>query len=330
MIKHSIKKFTRYEFWPFWVFYAPMFPVWIYYSLRTKHLTYFTAVNPYIKHGGFTEYSKFNIQKQLHKDFRPRHQLITKTDQEIKPFIEFPFIAKPDIGERGINVQIIKNQEEWNLYKKNLDKDIIIQELISLPEEYGIFYAKFPDDISGKILSITGKKFLTFVGDGKQSLGDFIASNSRAFFNKKYLSKKYKNELNLVLPVGESMVLEEIGNHNRGTYFFNHSDLISKDLELAINKAVSDVNGFYFGRLDVKSNSDESLKKGIFSILEVNGANSEATHIYDKNFSLVEAYREVLRHLHIQYKIAKYNIKKGIKPSSTISLVKAIYNHMKN
>jgi hypothetical protein len=46
-------------------------------------------------------------------------------------------------------------------------------------------------------------------------------------------------------------------------------------------------SGFYFGRLDVMYNTVEELEQGInFSIVELNGAASEPTHIYDPKHSL--------------------------------------------
>ena len=71
--------------------------------------------------------------------------------------------------------------------------------------------------------------------------------------------------------------------------------------------------GFYYGRIDLKAKSLEDFQNGNFVILEINGANSEATHIYDPNFNLIKAYKEVIKHLNYQHKIATQNHQLGVK-----------------
>uniref|UniRef100_UPI004047C9FA hypothetical protein n=1 Tax=Roseivirga sp. TaxID=1964215 RepID=UPI004047C9FA len=45
-------KWLNYEYWPFWLFFLPLVPYWIYLAIRAKSFTYFTAANPGIEHGG--------------------------------------------------------------------------------------------------------------------------------------------------------------------------------------------------------------------------------------------------------------------------------------
>ena len=103
--------------------------------------------------------------------------------------------------------------------------------------------------------------------------------------------------------------MEPIGNHNRGTRFFDASHLISNELTDTIDEIAKGIDGFYYGRFDVKTRSEEDFKKGKIIVLEVNGANSEPTHIYDSKFSLIQAYKEVQRHFDIQFEIAIKNPK---------------------
>ena len=60
--------------------------------------------------------------------------------------------------------------------------------------------------------------------------------------------------------------------------------------------------------MDVKYNTWEELKEGKnFSIIEVNGAGSEPTHIYDPKHSVFFAWKEIIRHLNILLRISRYN-----------------------
>jgi hypothetical protein len=322
MVKHEIKKITHYEYWPFWIFYIPMIPFYLWFSIKARSLLYFTATNPGLNHGGLFNYSKFKLQEQIPEEYRPAHQFLKAANrQDFIPQFEFPFIGKPDFGERGVNVDLIQHNKQLGAYLRNNPKDIIFQEFINLPFEFGIFYVKYPNQENGKIISITGKKFLIFEGDGQKSLREFIESDSRAYFNKSYLYMKFHDQQELVLPKGEKIILEEIGNHNRGTYFYDASEINSTTLENVVTKIASSIDGFYFGRLDIKTQSVEELSKGNFKILEINGSNSEASHVYDEKYSLLQAYKEVYRHLKIQNEIGIENMKNGFQPDKLTDFV---------
>ena len=51
----------------------------------------------------------------------------------------------------------------------------------------------------------------------------------------------------------------------------------------------------------------------MFCILEYNGCGAEPHHIYGNGNTLCQAYKIVLHHWHVLYKISKYNNSKGIK-----------------
>lgn len=327
MLKHKLKKIYKYEYWSFWVFYAPLIPFYLWFSLKNRSLLYFCRVNPSMKNGGLTEYSKSEIQKQIPQNYRPKEQIIF-SDKDFKLNLKFPIVAKPDIGERGKNVSFINDLHELKSYLNQFENEkIILQEVLTEPKEFGLFFIKYPDQEKGKIINITGKEFLTYKGDGKQSLKDFILTNERAFFRKSYLLKKYNKRLNEVLPEGGNLILEKIGNHNRGTYFYDATYLNTNKLENAVNFILKDVKGFHYGRLDVKTETEEELKNGNIKIIEINGANSEATHIYDNKYSLFTAYKEVLKTLNHQSNIALVQKRKGIKAPNILSFLKDLKKH---
>ena len=80
------------------------------------------------------------------------------------------------------------------------------------------------------------------------------------------------------------------GNHSRGSKFIDLSNLIDEQLSSTINLICLSIPDFYYGRLDIKFKDWEDLKNGKnFSIIEVNGAGSEPTHIYDPKHSIFYA-----------------------------------------
>ncbi len=301
------RKFYDYEYWPFWLFYAPFLPYWIWNSIRSGSFSYFCKVNPGLEFGGFLDYSKYKILQQIPDEFKPKTNFIrTKNDiLKILPKRElegsFPFVVKPDFGERGKNVEVIRSIEDWDKYP--LEQNLIVQEFVEFPFEFGIFYANLPEN-KHRILSITGKEFLVYRADGNSTLKEFVENHPRAVSRTAYLKNKFHEQWNSVLPKNTEILLEPIGNHNRGTRFFDASHLISDELETRINEIADEIQGFNYGRFDVKTQSEEDVKTGKFIILEINGANSEPTHIYDSEFTLIRAYKEVKRHLDVQFEIS--------------------------
>ncbi len=321
-------KWTRYEFWPFWLFYGPLTPWYIYKIFTAGAPAYFCSANPGIKWGGFIEYSKYDLLKQIDPKYLPKTEFFSTIHSETKPF-NFPFIVKPDLGERGIGVELIRNDEDLTNYLRENNQDLILQEFNEFPLEFGAFYVRLPKEKKGKLISMTGKDFLQFTGDGKSTFHELIDQNIRAAFRKEYLLERYKDDLEKVLPKNEQILVEPIGNHNRGTVFLDASDLISDRLTEEIDQIAQNIEGFYYGRFDLKAKSVEDLQNGNFVILEVNGANSEATHVYDPKHNLLFAYKEVLKHLNYQHKIAKQNHELGHEYVKWPSLAKVLINRFK-
>lgn len=293
-------KITEFEYWSYKMVYAPFVPYWLWCSLKSGSFSYFCKANPGIKFGGFLDYSKSKIIEQIPDNFKPKTNFIFRKC-ELNPLPDFPFVVKPDVGQRGLNVEVIKNIEEWENYKPT--ENLIIQEFVDFEFEFGVFFVRHAG--KPKILSITGKEFLTFKSDGIQSISNFVKSNRRSLKRFDYLSQKFKDEWTRVYPKGVEILLEPVGNHNRGTKFFDASHLATKELLNSVETVANSINGFNYGRLDVKAASTKDFKSGKFLVMEVNGVNSEPTHIYDPDFGILRAYLEIKKHLDIQYEISR-------------------------
>lgn len=291
----------EYEYWPSYIFYGPFIGYWIWRYLQCGDITYFCRVNPGIEFGGVLDYSKFQIIQQIPGSFKPKTEFLFNKDENSK-LLPFPFVAKPDIGERGVHVEIIRNENDWDNYP--VKENIIIQEFMGEPYEFGVFYVHNPATKQFDILSITGKEFLAFEADGQQTLKDFLSNHPRAISRMEYFESKFQQEWEIILPKGTKILLEPIGNHNRGTKFVDATHLKSTQLVNKIHEISQKIQGFYYGRFDIKAHSIQELQEGKFRIIEINGANSEPTHIYDPKFTLWQAYKEATRHFGWQFRIA--------------------------
>ena len=86
----------------------------------------------------------------------------------------------------------------------------------------------------------------------------------------------------------------------------NGNDLNSILLEKRISHWADQLPGFYYGRFDVKYKDWDSLLAGKnFSLMEINGVNAEPTHVYQPNYGLFKAYRDIFSHMKIIYEISE-------------------------
>jgi hypothetical protein len=306
-------KFTHWEYWSVNIVYLPTFFLWIWYMIKFRSFSFYKYSNPSIKNGGFYGDSKMEIYNLLTAGLYPRTALIQKN--EVSNFekivtenkIKYPFIVKPDIGLRGIDVQKVNTIDELIQYGKKAKGNFLIQELIDLPNEIGLFYCRLPSESNGKITGITLKKFLTVTGNGIDNIEQLMKKNLR--FEMQTAKIINKINLNEVIPKHEKRCLVPFGNHNRGTEFLDGKEYITEKLEFTFDNILTQIPGFYYGRLDIRFNTFEELEQGVnFSIIELNGAKSEPTHIYDTKHSFWYGQREIFRHQKIFGKIIKINM----------------------
>ena len=226
--------------------------------------------------------------------------------------IKFPAIAKPDRGERGWCVDILKNTSDLEKYLLKYPIDFLLQEYIDYPMELSIFFYRHPDAANGMITSVTSKEYLKITGDGISNLYKLIEADDRAFLQLEKLKHSDTIDFNKILKHGEIEILVPFGNHVRGALFLDYCDVIDEKLNTVFNNISKQIEGFYFGRFDIKCKSIKDLKEGKhFSILELNGSGAEPAHIYQPGFSFFKAQKIIIQHYKMMYEAAKANHKKG-------------------
>ena len=268
-LKASFHKLTHWEYWPSYMFYLPNIPYSLYLAIKARNPVFFTATNPAIKNSGNGMESKYETIQMIPEAYKPKTVFI-KTGASFKAIlkkmelasIDFPLIAKPDIGFRGVLVQKIDSENELKTYFESNPIDIIIQEFISYPKECGIFYYRLPNEKSGTITSITLKKFLTVLGDGHKTLSELILDDKRAYLYFDILKKIHGDRLESIPKKGAEVTLTVIGNHSKGTEFIDGNHLINQPLTKVIDGISQQIEGWFYGRLDIKYESLEKLMKG--------------------------------------------------------------------
>lgn len=320
-MKRRFLRIWKWEFWPFWVFYIPIYFYWLYLSLRARSFFFFSAANPLMELGGFSNYSKYNVLKNIPKQYLPRTILV---EQGLHPAslasilhehgLRFPMIAKPDRGERGKKVRKVHSFEELLSYLQASPEETILQEFIDYPLEFGVMYYRAPNESRGHISSVVQKEFLSVRGDGVSTVEDLILADSRSSLFLEHVQKSYPQQLKEIPEKGSKFIVEPIGNHSRGTIFLNANHLIKPKLVEVFDRISHQIEGFYFGRYDIKVQKLEDLYTGNnIRILELNGANSEPAHIYDPKMPIFKAYRYLFKHWRALYQISIQNHSLGVR-----------------
>ena len=313
-------RITRWEFWPFSVFYFPIVFYWMWISLRARSFFFFTASNPSIEFGGMLGESKKKIFDIIPDQYIPKtlklEPGISKVELEsnlTQVGLTYPFILKPDIGERGWMVELIQNKDDLDNYLSKIKVAFLVQEYVPWDVELGIFYYRYPDRERGTVSSIVMKDMLSVKGDGHKTVRELVLDQARAKMHLETLEATKPELLDKVPLYNERIELVSIGNHSRGTTFLNGNHLINDRLIKLFDKVSNQIDGFYFGRYDIRCQSIEDLYDGQhFKILELNGAGSEPAHVYHPGYSLIQAYKDIVHHLKVLTDISIINKQRGI------------------
>jgi len=313
-------KLKAWEYWPFGILQLPVIIYWLWLSLKARSPFFFSASNPGIDMGGMFGESKYEVLKKVPQQYVPTTVLaeIPITTEKVQKIlqanrIQLPVIFKPDLGERGFMVKKIRDADDISDYLQEIKVSFIIQELVDLPFEFGIFYTRFPDEDRGRVTSVVMKEMLTVTGDGTSTLKDLILAKDRAKLQWRNLKIAFRDRLMEILPQGKQLELVSIGNHALGTKFLDGSHLINDKLSSVFDQISKQIDGFYFGRYDLRCQSIEDLYQGNIRILELNGCGAEPAHIYEPGYDIRKALQVLFTHWKNIYVIAQQNRRRGVK-----------------
>src|SRR4029079_8655165 len=181
-----------------------------------------------------------------------------------------------------------------------------------------------PREPRGHIFAITEKIFPRLVGDGRHTIVELIERDPRARFIAQTYLKRFASRRDEVLEAGEELKLVEAGNHVQGCIFRDGMRFCTAELERRIDQISQGLTGFFIGRYDVRFTSEDDLRAGKnFRIIELNGAASEATSIYDSRNSIFAAYRTLFRQWDLVFAIGEANRRRGCAPTEIPVLLKA-------
>ncbi len=346
--KRRKRVISSFETAPAFLFYFPVAVWWGLLSLRYRSPTLPTLANPAIEAGGLCGESKSDVLGLLGRGGR---RIMAKflvagldpwiscneesrklTERMAEAGIDFPVVAKPDIGRNGRGVRKISDIDALSRYLVGFPRDtrLMLQEFSPFRGEAGIFYVRPPGRKKGKITSITLKFFPSVTGDGYSTLKELILANPRAGKVPQFYLPRLSAQLERILPEGEVFPLVFTGNHCQGAIFRDGTQHATAALTDRIDAIAKEIDGFYFGRFDMRYDTLEALEKGEgFTIIELNGAGSEATHIWDADMTLFGAYRVLFSQVHTAFRIgAKVRKSQGLRPMSPLRLLQLYFGEL--
>jgi hypothetical protein len=323
-----LSRWRRWEFWPGWLFYPPVVLRYLWLVVKYRGPMLPTAANPGIFSGGMVGESKmatlddlmrtspeFTAEAELLAGSTPAERLASLREICARRQLAYPFILKPDLGQRGAGVKLIRTEAQAAAYLLQTDAPLLVQRFAEGPEEVGIFYYRCPGEPQGHIFSITEKIFPCVTGDGHATVADLVWRDPRA----RFLAGKYLQRLGArqeeVLPAGEKLKLVVAGNHAQGCIFRDGMHLSTPALAERIDAISQKLTGFNIGRYDIRYACEADLHAGTnFQIIELNGAAAEAASIYDARNSLWSAYRTLFQQWELVFAIGAENRRRGCAP----------------
>jgi hypothetical protein len=325
------KPLSFFEFWPMWAFYPPvmLYAGWL--MLRHRSVLLPTAANPSFPGGGFFGESKADILAMAMQHIpewvapfvritRPAHpaNIQAESDAALQTLaaagLALPVVAKPDLGCRGAGVKLMRSPADVTAYLQAFPAGatLLLQRLVPFEGEAGIFYCRRPGQAQGRIVSITLKYFPHVIGDGKRTLRQLIVDDPRAGKLQHLYLKRHVQRLDGVPAQGEAIRLAFAGSHSRGAIFRNGTALVTPQMEAAFDAIAQRMPEFHFGRFDVRFADFAEVQRGSgFTIVEVNGAGAESTHIWDRSTGLLQAWRDLMRQYRWLFEIGAANRKRG-------------------
>jgi hypothetical protein len=243
----------------------------------------------------------------------------------------YPIVVKPDTGERGSGVRWVGDDDALRDYLARELRTVVLQVPHEGPFEAGVFYVRHPDEAHGRIFSITDKRFPVLVGDGRSTIARQILAHRRYRLQADVFLARHAAVRDRVLAAGERFQLARAGNHAQGTEFRDGRALWTPALERRIDEISRQVDGFYFGRFDVRYRDRAAFMAGEdLAIVELNGVTSEATHIYDPESSILAAWRTLMQQWSMAFAIGAVNRRRGCAPSTVRRLAPRLWCYVRS
>jgi hypothetical protein len=322
---------------PKWLICVPLAIQWCWLGLRHRSLTLPSAANPCITSGGLVGEGKLEYFEQMGPAGRaatppyvgvrdiaalPVHELAAILEAA---GVAFPVVAKPNLGLCGYGVRKLDSLAALRDYAALFPASefLVLQQYLPQEHEAGIFYARDPHSGAGRLIGLALRYYPRVQGDGRSTLGELIRKDPRTRRMLGSAAHACPHDLDSVPAAGQTVRLATIGSTRVGGLYRDGAALITDALTAAIDMIAREMPEFHFGRFDVRFDDARDLQAGHgFSIMEINGAGSEAIHAWDPGIGLVAGLRIVFAKQRLLFEIGAANRKRGVRPIGLRELIR--------
>jgi hypothetical protein len=315
---------------------VPMVLQWCWLGLRYRSVTLPSAANPGITSGGLVGEGKLEYfaamgpvaraataaQIGVHKDVASGSQHVLARMREAG--LEFPLVAKPDLGWCGYGVRKLSDAGELERYLRKFPtgETFLLQRYLPEPGEAGVFYMRAPDDAQGRIIGILLRDFPAVTGNGRDDIAKLAATDARLQRALEKDGHEWRFDPTQVPATGERVRLSTVASTRVGGCYRDGSALATPALLARMEAIARDMGDFLVGRFDVRFENTVALQRGEFTIMEVNGAGSEAVHAWDPKYSIREVYGIVFAKQRRLFAIADAQRRRGVRPIGLFALAR--------
>jgi hypothetical protein len=322
---------------PKWLNLIPMVLQWGWLGLRHRSLTLPSTVNPAITAGGLVGDTKSEYFACMGPRARARvapyvmvrvagdDMLATASSAIREAGLVFPLVAKPDLGWCGFGVRRLDDALDLAEYLAGypVGESLMLQRYLDEPGEAGIFYVRQPGQPRGWLLGILLRHYPRVIGDGVSTVAQLIENDPRLHrTTRNQREHECRHDPDEVPPAGDSVRLSLIGSTRVGGRYEDGSAAASEELLAEIEAIASDMPQFHAGRFDVRYRTLQDLRRGRFTIIEVNGAGSEAVHAWDPKYSVWQVYRMVFAKQRLMFALGAANRARGHRPIGMLALAR--------
>jgi hypothetical protein len=324
---------------PKWLNLIPIVAQWLWLALRHRSITLPSCANPAITSGGLVGEGKMEYFSTMGTIARSRTATTTAVvhtagctlpavrDAMRAAGLDYPVIAKPDMGWCGFGVRLLHGDADLSRYLEEFPEGerIVLQEYLADEGEAGIFYMRDPAASAGFLLGMLLRHYPQVCGDGSSSVARLMARDPRlARIDRVGGVGLCEGVDTSSVPLrGETVRLAVVSSSRVGGLYLDGSWAITPALTAAIDAVARDMRDFHVGRFDVKFTDLAALGRGeSFKIIEVNGAGSEAVHAWDPAHSLVHAYRIIFDKQRRMFALAARMRRLGHRPIGLVRLAR--------
>jgi hypothetical protein len=312
------------EFWPYYLSYFPWFFFMVWHIIKLGNKYYMPILNPAIDTlGGFHRASKKHINSLFPREYLPEESFFLPGEDpencvvQVRERLGYPCFAKPDDQRKGMGVKRIESEDELRGYLQQAPGPVILQAALPEEKEYAVFVWRMPGG-STRISGLAGKKLLRVCADGKRSIGEMLEENMRYRMAEKYIRPQWRQRWDEIPPAGEEILIQPVGNHNKGTRFNDSTHEVTPAMEAFFDNILPD--GIHYGRFDLKAPDLASLETGKgLKIIEFNGTIADPVHALDPAYGWWQQQRIFATHQNIQLRIGRALIASGAKAPGLIT-----------